>query len=317
MGENAGNGGVLRARGPARLENLAAVDIGTNSVRLLITDPAGRELERHMQVTRLGQGVDVTGELHPDAVARTVAVLSDYGARMRAHGVTRARAAATSAARDAKNSQAFFDAAEAALGVRPELLPGEDEARFSFLGATAGLDPREGPFLVVDIGGGSTEFVLGTTGPEQLISVDMGCVRMTERHLRHDPPTASEREACAEDVRRQLERVRAKVEVGRMRRMLGLAGTITALGAMAKGLTRYDPGATHRMQLTREQVRSAFEQLAQVPAAARRSLLIEPKRAEVIVGGALVLLGILERFDIPELTVSESDILDGLAASLR
>jgi exopolyphosphatase/guanosine-5'-triphosphate,3'-diphosphate pyrophosphatase len=297
--------------------NVAAVDIGTNSVRLLITDAAGRELERHMKITRLGQGVDVTGSLHPDAIARTQEVLTDYGALIRKHQVTRVRAAATSAARDAKNSAVFFDAAEAALGTRPELLPGEDEARFSFLGATSGLDVKEGPFLVVDIGGGSTEFVLGSTAPEQLISVDMGCVRMTERHLKSDPPTQAEIAACLADTRDVLERVRAAVDVKRMRRMVGLAGTITMLGALAKGLTRYDPGQTHHMLLTHVQVEGLCERLCKASVEQRRKLLFEPKRAEVIVGGALVLLAILREFGITELMVSETDILDGLAASLR
>jgi exopolyphosphatase/guanosine-5'-triphosphate,3'-diphosphate pyrophosphatase len=297
--------------------NVAAVDIGTNSVRLLITDRAGRELERHMQITRLGQGVDVAGALHPDAIARTLSVLGEYGALIQKHGVTRVRAAATSAARDAKNSAEFFDAAERALGTRPELLPGADEARFSFLGATTGLDPAQGPFLVVDIGGGSTEFVLGTHAPEQLISVDMGCVRMTERHLKSDPPTASELARCAEDVRALLAQVRAAVDVERMRCMVGLAGTITTLGALAQGLVRYDPAKTHHMRITRAQVEALVTKLSSLSVAERRQVMFEPKRAEVIVGGAMVLLTILRELDIPELMVSESDILDGLAASLR
>jgi exopolyphosphatase/guanosine-5'-triphosphate,3'-diphosphate pyrophosphatase len=303
--------------GSATRVNVGAVDIGTNSVRLLITDPNGVELERHMQVTRLGQGVDVTGKLSSEGIERTVAVLGSYGELLRKHAVTRIRAAATSAARDAANSQLFFDAAEAALGARPELLPGEDEARFSFLGATTGLDAGQGPFLVVDIGGGSTEFVLGTDAPEQLISVDMGCVRMSERHLASDPPTQEQLQACAADVRSVLTDVSRAIDVKRMRRMLGLAGTITALGAMAKGLTRYDPRATHHMLLTRVDVERAFARLAGATVEQRRSMLIEPKRAEVIVGGAVVLLGILDVFGITELIVSETDILDGLAASLR
>jgi exopolyphosphatase/guanosine-5'-triphosphate,3'-diphosphate pyrophosphatase len=300
-------------------DNVAAVDIGTNSVRLLITDSAGHELERHMQVTRLGQGVDVTGSLHEEAIARTVSVLAQYGELVRKHDVPRARirAAATSAARDAKNSQLFFDSAEAALGARPELLAGEDEARFSFLGATTGLDLDAGPYLVVDIGGGSTEFVLGSHAPEQLISVDMGCVRMTERHLKSDPASERELAACAADVRGVLQQVSTAIEVRRMRRMIGLAGTITALGAMAKGLKRYDPAATHHMVLTRAAAQEAFERLAHATVEERRSMLIEPKRAEVIVGGAVVLLGILDVYGISELMVSETDILDGLAASLR
>ncbi len=297
--------------------NVAAVDIGTNSVRLLITDAQGRELERHMQVTRLGQGVDVTGTLHPDAIERTCSVLQQYGELIRKHGVLRVRAAATSAARDASNSQTFFDAAETALGTRPELLPGEEEARFSFLGATHGLAPEDGPYLIVDIGGGSTEFVLGSRAPEQLISVDMGCVRMTERYLKSDPPTQAELEACAEDVRKILEKVRAAIDVTRLKRMVGLAGTITSLGAMSLGLTRYAPEKTHHMLLSRDDVQQAFSRLTAVSTEQRRALLMEPKRAEVIPGGAVVLLGILDTFNISELLVSETDILDGLAASLR
>lgn len=297
--------------------NVAAVDIGTNSVRLLITDAKGLELERQMQVTRLGQGVDVTGSLHPDAIERTCAVLAAYGAAIQRHGATRVRATATSAARDAKNSQAFFDAAESALGTRPELLPGEEEARYSFLGATAGLPAEAGPYLVVDIGGGSTEFVLGSTAPEQLISVDMGCVRMTERHLKSDPPTQAELEACMADVQSVLKKVRAVIDVKRLKCMVGLAGTITSIGAMSLGLTRYDPGATHRMTLSRSEVERAFNKLTSVATEERRKLLIDPKRAEVLPGGVVVLLGILQAFDIAELMVSETDILDGLAASLR
>jgi exopolyphosphatase/guanosine-5'-triphosphate,3'-diphosphate pyrophosphatase len=297
--------------------NVAAVDIGTNSVRLLVTDARGGELERRMQITRLGQGVDVTGSLRPDAIGRTVGVLQDYGTRIAHHGAVRVRATATSAARDAKNSAVFFDAAERALGVRPELIDGEEEARLSFRGATSGVDANKGPFLVVDIGGGSTEFILGSTAPEALISVNIGCVRLTERHLHTDPPTPAELEASLADVRGELLRVREVIDVGRARRMLGLAGTITTLAALAQGLTHYDPAKTHHSVLTRAQVEHWFHTLSTLSVESRRPLLLEPARAEVIVGGAVVLVTLLREFDIPELTVSESDILDGLAASLR
>jgi exopolyphosphatase / guanosine-5'-triphosphate,3'-diphosphate pyrophosphatase len=296
---------------------VAAVDIGTNSVRVLVTDASGRELERRMRITRLGQGVDVSGVLRPEAIRRTVAVLEEYGALIRRLGATRVRATATSAARDAKNQAEFFDAAERALGARPELITGEEEARLSFRGATEGLDPKEGPFLVVDIGGGSTEFILGISQPESLISVNMGCVRLTERHLKTDPPTRQELEACFSDVRGQMARVREVIDVGRVRTMLGLAGTVTTLAALNLGLTRYDPARTHHSLLTRTQAEHWLERLSTTPVETRRTLLLEPARAEVIVGGAAVLVTILRELQLSELTVSESDILDGLAASLR
>jgi exopolyphosphatase/guanosine-5'-triphosphate,3'-diphosphate pyrophosphatase len=297
--------------------NVAAVDIGTNSVRLLITDGEGRELERHMRITKLGQGVDVSGALHPDAIARTLVVLTDYGALIEQHGAKRVRAAATSAARDASNREPFFDAAERALHGRPELLSGEEEAQLSFRGATTGVDPALGPFLVVDIGGGSTEFVLGTDAPRALISVALGCVRMTERHLKSDPPTRAELDACLADIHGVLGSVSRAVPTREARTMIGLAGTITSLASMQLGLKNYDASRTHHSRLRRSDVERMFQQLSAATIAERRTLLAEPKRAEVIAGGAAVLVTILRDFGIDELLVSETDILDGLAASVR
>jgi exopolyphosphatase/guanosine-5'-triphosphate,3'-diphosphate pyrophosphatase len=297
--------------------NVAAVDIGTNSVRLLVTDAAGIELERRMKITRLGQGVDVSGSLRPDAIARTLQVLAEYGKELARHRVTRVRAAATSAARDAHNRDVFFDAAEHALGVRPELLPAEEEARLSFRGATFGLPATDGPFLVVDIGGGSTEFVLGSTEPQALISVDLGCVRLTERHLVTDPPTSEQIEACFADVRQSLTAVKQAIDVRRARLMIGLAGTVTTLASLEQGLKVYAPAQTHHARLTRVEVERLFLRLSTASLESRRAMLAEPERAEVIVGGVAVLVTILREFDIRELMVSESDILDGLAASLR
>jgi exopolyphosphatase/guanosine-5'-triphosphate,3'-diphosphate pyrophosphatase len=294
----------------------AAIDIGTNSVRLLVTDSTGRELERLMRMTRLGQGVDVTGALAPEAIARTVAVLSEYAARLSAHGATRVRAVATSAARDAKNGQEFFDAAQAALGVRPELLSGDAEARLSFYGATYGLPRSDGPFLVIDLGGGSTEFVLGIAQPEAEISVQMGCVRMTERHLHGDPPTSEELRACELDVRRELARVRQVIDVSKARCVVGLAGTVTALSAMQLGLTHYEAARTHHSRLSRAQVATLSARLAGATVVERRQMLVEPARAEVIVGGAVVLSTLMSELCLDQLLVSERDILDGLAASL-
>jgi exopolyphosphatase/guanosine-5'-triphosphate,3'-diphosphate pyrophosphatase len=297
------------------MTHVAAVDIGTNSVRLLVTDASGQELERPMRITRLGQGVDVTGELAPEAIARTVAVLTEYRLLCERHGVTRIRATATSAARDARNSSHFFEEAARALGTRPELLSGADEARLSFRGATADVAPERGPFLIMDIGGGSTEIVIGQHEPEQLVSHQLGCVRMTERHLKSDPPSPRELQACQADVQRTLET--ASLDARGARTHLGLAGTVTALSAMQLGLERYDAKRTHHSKLTRDQVEQAFDKLSHASLAERRQLLVEPQRADVIVGGAAVLLGCLRYFDIAELLVSEHDILDGLAATLR
>ncbi|HXK17297.1 MAG TPA: Ppx/GppA phosphatase family protein [Polyangiaceae bacterium] len=298
------------------MSNVAAVDIGTNSVRLLVADDAGRELVRPMRITRLGQGVDVSGRLSPEAISRTTAVLEEFRSLAERHGVRRLRATATSAARDATNSAEFFEAAERALGVRPELLSGDEEARLAFRGATAGLTASDGPFLIIDLGGGSTELVLGTTEPEALVSLQLGCVRMTERHLKTDPPTPSELSACFSDITRELGKA-SGIAAARARRVIGLAGTVTALSGLQLGLTRYDASRTHHSTLTLAQVEASFQQLSRVDAAARRGLLAEPARAEVIVGGAAVLLTLMQHFGIVELLVSEHDILDGLCESLR
>lgn len=298
-------------------DSVAAIDIGTNSVRLLITDARGRELTRHMQITRLGQGVDVTGELHADAIGRTLEVLRSYREELDRHAVTKLRATATSAARDAKNSAIFFDSAEHTLGMRPELLSGQEEAALSFRGATDGIVSAQPPFLVIDIGGGSTEFVLGVRAPEQLLSLNMGCVRMAERHLKSDPPTDAEVERCLSDVRSLLAEVRRTIDVARARTVVGLAGTITTLAALSLGLERYDPSRTHHATLTRSAVDALFERLRRMSIAERRAVMFEAKRADVIVGGVAVLVAIMDELAIEQLLVSESDILDGLAASLR
>ena len=297
--------------------SVGAVDIGTNSVRLLVLSADGATLEREMVITRLGQDVDRTGRLHPDAIARTTEVLREYRSLLERHAVQRVRATATSAARDASNSELFFSAAEAALGTRPELISGEEEATLSFRGATSGLDPQRGPFLILDIGGGSTEFALGSSAPEALISVPLGCVRMTERFIHNDPPTADELLACEEGTRAALSEVKRRVPYERARLTIGLAGTITSLASLAKGSLRYDPAVTHHSRLSRHEVKALCGRLAEVSVAERRSMLAEPKRAEVLVAGAVVLHTIMQELALDELTVSETDILDGLAASLR
>jgi len=296
---------------------VAAVDIGTNSVRLLILDGQGQELAREMTITRLGQGVDVDKSLHPEAIARTTAVLERYAASIAHHGVARVRATATSAARDANNSADFFDAVQRVLGVRPELLSGEQEAALSFAGATAGLRRARGPFLVLDIGGGSTELVLGLHAPEASISLQLGCVRMSERYLHSDPPSTEELAACTAAVAAQLPRVHQAMDVTRARCVIGTAGTVTTIAGLSLGLQRYDASRTHHLELTRQQVYTQLSRLQGATVKGRRAMLAEPGRAEVIVGGAVVLATLMRELDIPALLVSELDILDGLALSLR
>lgn len=296
--------------------NVAAVDCGTNSTRLLVVDASGRELVRHMRITRLGAGVDATGVLDSDAVGRTLAVLGDYARECSVHRVTRMRVTATSAARDASNRDDFFEPATAVLGVEPELISGTEEATLSFAGATSGRDRAGGPFLVVDIGGGSTEFVYGTTAPEALLSLDIGCVRVTERYLEGDPPTPASLTRAAEAVDASLDAVPAKVPVGDAHELVALAGTVTSVAALVAGLDAYDPAVTHGMRLSRADVEAAHARLAADGLAARRGRLIEAERADVIVGGTTILVCTMRRFGFESAVVSEHDILDGLAASV-
>ena len=297
------------------MTNVAAIDCGTNSTRLLVAGPTGTVLDRRMHITRLGQGVDATGRLSPEAIARSVAVLDRYGAAMREAGVTKVRMTATSAARDAENRDEFFDAAEAAVGVRPELLSGDEEARLSFLGATSELDPSQGPFLVVDIGGGSTEF---SVGPDGGVSVDVGCVRLTEKFLHGDPPTAVELSQAFSVVRDYLDDVARELPAAAdANTLVGLAGTVTTVAAIEQGLREYDRHRIHHFVLTREAVEDVFRTLATEKRADRiHNPGLEPARADVIVGGTVILAAILRYFEQPSCLVSEADILDGLVLSL-
>jgi exopolyphosphatase/guanosine-5'-triphosphate,3'-diphosphate pyrophosphatase len=299
-----------------------AVDIGTNSTRLLIADvdttgaePVLHPRERRMVITRLGQGVDATHHLHPDAIRRTVGVLAEYRRSLDAHGVERVRATATSAARDADNRDDFFRAAKEALGVEPELLAGTEEARTSFLGATSGLD-APAPYLVVDIGGGSTEFVLGREEPERLISIDIGCVRITEQFLGSDPPQPEELSAAVSAVRDHLADVERAVPKARdAATLIGLAGTITTVAAIELG--GYDPERTHHFRLTRAAVEDVFRTLATETAEQRRhNPGLDPGRVDVIVGGTAILVTLMRVLEFDEMLVSEADILDGLVRSL-
>jgi exopolyphosphatase/guanosine-5'-triphosphate,3'-diphosphate pyrophosphatase len=310
---------------------VAALDCGTNSTRLLIAGGRGEILAREMRITRLGEDVDATHKLSADAMARTVAVLRDYKAMMDGYGVTRARLVATSAARDAVNADEFFAAAGDATGVRPELLDGLEEGRLSFAGATASL-PADlsgtGPVLVVDIGGGSTELVTGTApgrssgggaGDVAVVSLDIGCVRLTERFFHHDPPLDGELAEARAVVEAEVARARAELpalEGGGL--LIGLAGTVSTLAALALGLEHYDRSRLHHAVLSRDEV---DRWLARLSGEDRRARLARPGmvegRADVIVGGVVVLAAVMAGFDRPTCLVSEDDILDGMVATLR
>jgi exopolyphosphatase / guanosine-5'-triphosphate,3'-diphosphate pyrophosphatase len=301
---------------------VAALDCGTNSTRLLVAtggaDGALQEIDRRMVITRLGAGVDARRALEPAAVERTLEVLRGYRRAMDEHGVERVRASGTSAVRDATNGDGFLDAAAEVLGAPVELLSGDEEGRLAFAGATADLDPADGPFLVVDIGGGSTEFIVGTTEPEGLVSVDVGCVRLTERFLHSDPPKAEELSAAISVTLAHLEDVARELPAAReARRMVGLAGTVTTVAAVELGLPAYDRERTHHFRLTRAAAEEVFRTLATEARADRiHNPGLEEARADVIVGGCCVLVAVLRFFEADELLVSEADLLDGLARSL-
>ena len=300
-------------------KRLAAIDCGTNSTRLLVADADGTTVERLMRITRLGQGVDRTGVLAPEAVDRTVEVLREYAGVMDGLGVERVRITATSAARDAANRDEFFDAAEKIVGERPELLSGDQEATLSFRGATADLDPADGPFLIVDIGGGSTEFAVGTSEPEGVVSVDLGCVRLTEKFLHSDPPEPEELSQAVSVVRDELEEVARQIPATReAKRLVGLAGTITTMAAVELGLAHYDSERIHHFVLTHAAAEDVFRTLATESRAERiQNPGLEEARADVIVGGAAILVSVMRTFKFDQCLVSEADILDGLVASLR
>lgn len=303
------------------MSNVAAVDCGTNSTRLLVADEHGRTLERRTTITRLGEGVDRTNRLAPTAIARTMAALTDYRRILDAHDVhdpQDLRVIATSAARDAHNRAELFDQIAATIGAPPELLTGDEEGRLSFAGATAELDPDLGPYLVVDIGGGSTELVVGTTEPTGIISIDVGCVRITERFLHSDPPDPGELSDALSVVRVHLDDVvRLVPQTLDAARLVGVAGSVTTVAAVELGLRTYDPDLVHHFLLTRRAAEDVFRTLA-TEAREDRSANpgLEPERVDVIVAGSLVLVAVMRHFDFDECLVSESDILDGMVADL-
>jgi len=295
---------------------VAAIDIGTNTVRLLIQSIDGMQLAREVAITRLGQGVDIAGALAPEAMARTLQAIDRYGELIAQHQPQRLRVIATSAARDAQNRETFFEAVKERLRQVPELLSGDSEARLSFAGATLGLKQDDEPRVVIDIGGGSTELAFGHTSVLHAISLDVGAVRITERHLHDDPPSAIQIDAALGDLARELGKAERFRSLPAATQWIGVAGSVTTIAAHVAGLKKYHPTVTHRMLLSRDDVASSFEQFRSLSVAERRPLLIEPKRAETIVGSCAVLQAIFTAFDLDFITVSETDILDGIAASL-
>jgi exopolyphosphatase/guanosine-5'-triphosphate,3'-diphosphate pyrophosphatase len=315
-------------------KRVAAIDCGTNSLRLLIADmdPVRHELsdvERRMEIVRLGQGVDATGRLAPEALERTFRVLADYARLIRATGTTAVRMVATSASRDASNAAEFSQGVHDTLGVTPEVITGLAEARLSFAGATAELAAPgplhpEPPYLVVDIGGGSTEFVLGKPGGDRIetgdlaeISVDIGCVRLTERHLHADPPATAEVAAATADIDRALDDVATAIAVREARTLVGLAGSVTTLTAIALDLPVYDASKTHHARIPAGRVHEVTTQLLSKTRAERAAIgSLHPGRVDVIGAGALILDRVMQRFGFAELVTSEHDILDGIAWSI-
>ena len=304
---------------------VAAVDCGTNSLRLLVADvdPARGQITdvaRRMEIVRLGQGVDRTGRLAPEALERTMAVLRDYAGVIAGSGAQAVRMVATSATRDASNAADFTRQVKEVLGVAPEVLTGSAEAVLSFTGATVELAGQAdaGPFLVADIGGGSTEFVLGAAGhPDAAISVNIGCVRMTERHLPGDPPAPDQVTAATADIDAALEQVAAEVPVTRARTLVGLAGSVTTVAAIALGLPTYEAERIHHSHISAADVHRVTQHLLAQTRAERAAIgVMHPGRVDVIGGGTLVLDRIMARFGFAEVLVSEHDILDGIAWSL-
>jgi exopolyphosphatase/guanosine-5'-triphosphate,3'-diphosphate pyrophosphatase len=306
------------------MTRVAAVYCGTNSIRLLVADvdPAAgtlAEVDRRMEIVRLGEGVDRTGALSPAALARTFTACDAYAEVIRSTGAERVRFVATSASRDVDNRDEFAAGVRDRLGVDPEVVTGDVEARLSFAGATrellSGPDPR--PFLVTDIGGGSTELVLGDTDVTAARSVDVGCVRMTERHLHDDPPTGKQVAAARADVEAAVRQAGETVPLAEARTLVGLAGSVTTVAAMALDLPAYDRDRIHHSRISAGDVHDVAQRLLAMTRAERAALpFMHPGRVDVIGAGALVLAVALEYVPVDEVLVSEHDILDGITWSL-
>ena len=299
---------------------VAAIDCGTNSIRLLIADIEGssfREVVRDMEIVRLGQGVDQTGQFHPDAIARTLSAVDKFAAEIAKRGVEKIRFCATSATRDATNRHLFVDGVRERLGIEPEVISGDEEAALSFAGAIQDLDPSNGPFLVIDIGGGSTEFVFGTSSVEAARSVNIGCVRMSERHFANDPATATQVELARTDIQAAIAQAAAEVPIRQAKTLVAVAGTATTVAAAALDLSEYDRYAIHLARISATQVHDVSAMFLTSKREQRLALgYMHPGRVDVIAAGALVLSEIMRATGATEFVASESDILDGMARSL-
>ena len=308
------------------MTRVAAVDCGTNSIRLLIHDTETGEVCRRNTIVRLGQGVDETGKFAPDAIERTRVALADYVDEMQRENVTRVRMVATSATRDASNREDFFAMTRELLGkIQPgaeaEVISGEEEAALSFAGATADLDPERGPFCVIDLGGGSTEFVMQTADQLHAVSTQMGCVRITERFMRTDPPTAEETAAARDYINERIVEAGEVVPFAQTNTFVGCAGTFTTLSALAQNLDSYDPKRIHMSEISFDRIREVTEGLRRKTAEERRTNpVVHPGRADVIAAGSAVVEALIEFFEreagASRIVISEKDILDGIVTGL-
>lgn len=299
---------------------VAAIDCGTNSIRLLIADISDgklREVERLMEIVRLGQGVDQTGQFHPDAISRTFSAIDKYAAEISRRGVEKIRFCATSATRDATNREIFITGVKSRLGIEPEVISGEEEARLSFLGATKELPASLAPFLVVDIGGGSTEFVFGEREVAAAKSVNIGCVRMSERHFINDPASSSEIEGARSDIQSAIAEAAKFVKISEAKTLIAVAGTATTVAAAALELPIYDRYSIHLSRISADKTHQVSELFLKMTRDQRAALgYMHPGRVDVIGAGSLVLSEIMSATGAKEFVASESDILDGMAWNL-
>ncbi len=304
----------------APVMRVAAIDCGTNSIRLLIADVDGtnfREIVREMEIVRLGQGVDKTGQFHPDAITRTLAAVDSYARTIAAKGVEKIRFCATSATRDATNRDLFINGVKERLGIEPEVIPGEVEAALSFQGATKDFNKVEGPFLVIDIGGGSTEFVFGTDKVEFAKSMNIGCVRMSERHFTGGEAEPGQIAAATADIDEAIAQAAKIVPIKDAKTLIAVAGTATTVAAAALDLPEYDRYSIHLSRISAEKTHAISKQFLAMSRDARAALgYMHPGRVDVIGAGALVLSRIMYATGASEFVASESDILDGMAWSL-